>query len=157
MRKLKTYHIDLNEISRALKLSKKETFEFFNDGRIMGRLGEFVHSSSEGGNRQNENSSYDIFETDKKKSEVRSITDKVSFASSKEIGYGRSVTEDGFQKKLDSLDRYILLDLRNLEDGFFDTIEVTKQDLTNLRLGKNKSISSKKFYEYYDSITKNIQ
>jgi hypothetical protein len=152
MKKLKTYKIDLKKISEAFNLKVEQTFDFFNDGRIMGRLGEFIHSSSDGGLRQNENSSFDIFESNEKKSEIRSITDKVSFASSKEIGYGRNVTEEGFEKKLQSLDRYVLLDLRKLNEGIFDTIEVTKEDLTELKLGKNKSISAKKFYEHYDRI-----
>ncbi len=100
MKKIATHKIDLKKISEGFGLSEKETFDFFNDGRIMGRLGEFIHSNSDGGKRQNENSKFDIIENNTKKSEVRSITDKVSFASSKEIGYGRKVTEEGFQEKL---------------------------------------------------------
>jgi hypothetical protein len=156
MRKIATHKIDLKKVSEGFGLSKKDAFDFLNDGRIMGRLGEFIHSNSNGGKRQNENSKFDIIESDNKKSEVRSITDKVSFASSKEIGYGRKVTDEGFEEKLNSIDGYVLLDIRNLSEGVFETIEVTKEDLINLDLGKNKSISAKKFYEYYDRIEQSL-
>jgi len=157
MKKINSHKIDLDKVSDGFGLTKEETYNFLNDGRIMGRLSEFIHSHSEGGCRQNENSKFDIFEIDSIKSEVRSITDKVSFASSKEIGYGRAVTEEGFQEKLNSIDRYVLIDIRNLLNGDFDTIEVNKNDLINLDLGKNKSISAKKFYEYYDRVKQGLQ
>jgi hypothetical protein len=118
----------------------------------MGRLGEFIHSLSSGGGRQNENSSFDVLEEDNQKSEVRSITKRVSFASSKEVGFGRKVTEKGFKEKLNSIDRYILLDLRNLKNGTYDTIEVTKEDIEMLNLGKNKTIEATKFFKIYDKV-----
>ena len=36
--------------------------------------------------------------------------------------------------------------------GSIDMIEVTKEDLKVLPLGKNKSLSSKKFYNKYDRL-----
>jgi hypothetical protein len=100
--------------------------------------------------RQNENSYFDVKEENNTRSEIRTITDKVSFASSKEVGFGRKVTEDGFKIKLNSLDRYILIDKRLINNGKIDTIEVTKDEVFELPLGKNKSISAKKFFEQYD-------
>ena len=152
MKKIYTYKIDIPLLAQSLGLTERQAYDFINDGIIMGRLGEFTHSNLLGGNRKKENSSYDILENEETKTEIRSITKKVSFASSKEIGYGRKVTEEGFQKKLDSLDRFVLLDLRDLEKGEYTSIEVTKDDLENLNLGKNKSISSKKLFEKYDRI-----
>lgn len=152
MKKINTYKIDLEMAANALGLTVEKTIEMFNDGRYLGRYVEFLHEKSEGGERQKENSSYDVKEKNNLKSEVRTITDKVSFASSKEVGYGRKVTENGFNEKLNSVDRFILTDKRLLSDGILETIEVTKEDLNSLPLGKNKSISAKKFYEIYDRV-----
>jgi hypothetical protein len=113
----------------------------------MGRVGEFWQ-----GQRQKENSPFDVKDENGLRLEVRSITDKVSFASSKEIGSGRCVTEEGFTKKLNSLDKYLLLDIRDLERGSVDVIEINKEEVLNLSLGKNKSISAKKFYKIYDGL-----
>jgi len=150
MKKLNTYKIDWKLVSKGLGLSVEDTIQMFDDGRFLGRLGEFLHQNSEKGKRQNENSSYDIQEVNQTKTEVRSITDKVSFASSKEVGFGRKVTENGFIEKLNSVDRFVLIDKRNINEGSLDTIEVTKDDVLELQLGKNKSVSSKKFFKKYD-------
>ena len=152
MRKIGTHRLNYEKISEGFKLPVEEVIKFLNDGRVMGRLGEFIHSLSSGGGRQNENSSFDILEEDNQKSEVRSITKRVSFASSKEVGYGRKVTEEGFIKKLNSIDIYVLLDLRNLKNGTYDTIEVTKEDIKMLNLGKNKTMEATKFFKIYDKV-----
>jgi len=150
MKKINTYNIDWEMVANGLKLTTEKTIEMYNDGRMLGRLVEFLHENSENGKRQNENSSFDVKDKNNVRSEIRTITKKVSFASSKEIGYGRKVTEDGFNKKLDSVDRFVLIDKRQLVAGKIYTIEVSKDDLNTLSLGKNKSISAKKFYEKYD-------
>lgn len=150
MKKINTYKLNWELISKGFGLSIEKTIEMFNDGRMLGRVGEFLHENSENGIRQNENSSFDVKEENNTRSEIRTITDKVSFASSKEVGFGRKVTEDGFKIKLNSLDRYILIDKRLINNGKIDTIEVTKDKVFELPLGKNKSISAKKFFEQYD-------
>jgi hypothetical protein len=43
------------------------------------------------------------------------------------------------------------VDPREIESGKLTMIEVTKDDLNNLNLTKNKDISSKKFFSKYDS------
>jgi hypothetical protein len=147
MKKIKTARIDLELLTSALGVKdSNDAYNFINDGRITGRLGEFWVE----GERQNENAPFDVENTLNERIEVRSITKKVSFASSKEVGYGRNVTEEGFVNKLNSLDKYLLLDLRDLKDGMIHMIEVTKKDLESLPIGKNKEISAKKFYEIYD-------
>lgn len=150
MKKIYDVNIDWNKVSEGLGLPKDIVIEWFKDGRRLGSIGEYYHAKMEGGNRQKENSKFDVLETENVKSEVRAITDKVSFASSKEVGYGRQVTEEGFNEKLNSIDRYVLVDPRNISDGKLSMIEITKEDVYNLKLGKNKSISSKKFFNVYD-------
>jgi hypothetical protein len=150
MKKINTYNFNWKLVSQGLGLPIDKTIKMFDDGRILGRLGEFLHENSENGVRQSENSSFDVKEENNTRSEIRTITDKVSFASSKEVGYGRKVTEDGFKEKLNSVDRFILIDKRLIKYGVISTIEVKKEDIGELHLGKNKSISNKKFFEKYD-------
>lgn len=152
MKKIDEHNIDWKKVSEALKLPVHKTINMFNDGRILGRLGEFLHEESQNGVRQNENSYYDIKEKNDLRTEIRTITNKVSFASSKEVGYGRKVTDDGFKEKLNSLDRFVVIDKREILEGKLVFIEVTKDDLDSLGLGKNKSVSSKKFFKKYDGI-----
>ena len=152
MNKIYDINVDWDKVSEGLGLPKDVVIEWFKDGRRLGSIGEYYHAQMEGGNRQKENSKFDVLEKSKTKSEVRAITDKVSFASSKEVGYGRKVTEEGFQEKLNSVDRFILVDPRKIEDGEISMIEITKEDINNLELGKNKSISSKKFFKVYDRV-----
>lgn len=149
MKKIKTKNINLELLAQALCLENfEEAYVFLNDGRIMGRLGEFWVE----GKRQNENASFDVKNKVGERVEVRSITKQISFASSKEVGYGRSVTEEGFTQKLNSLDKYLLLDIRGLKKGEVHMIEMMKEELNTLPIGKNKSISSEKFYKIYDGI-----
>jgi hypothetical protein len=149
MKKIQTKEINLDLLAQALGLTDSdEAHDFINDGRITGRLGEFWVD----GKRQNENAPFDVKNDNNERIEVRSITKKVSFASSKEVGYGRSVTEKGFNEKLNSLDKYILLDIRDLKTGKVHMIEVNKKELDTLPIGKNKDIAAKKFYEIYDGI-----
>lgn len=149
MKKTQTKKIDLELLAQALELAdSEESYTFLNDGRIIGRLAEFWVD----GIRQNENSSFDVKNTQEERIEVRTITKKVSFASSKEVGFGRKVTDEGYNKKLNSLDKFVLVDIRNLKKGNVDMIEVDKKQLLTLPIGKNKDISAKKFYKIYDGI-----
>jgi len=150
MRELNTHSINWELVSEGLGLSLEKTIKMFDDGRVMGLFGEFLHESFYNGSRQNENSSFDIQETNGVRSEVRCITSYVSFASSSQMGTGRKVTENGFNKKLESVDRFILIDKRLLSEGQVSLVEMTKEDVINLGLGKKKSMASKKFFEKYD-------
>jgi hypothetical protein len=147
MKKTQTKKINLKLLAQALGLTDSDaSYNFLNDGRIIGRLAEFWVD----GVRQNENSYFDVKNTQGERIEVRTITKKVSFASSKEVGFGRKVTDEGYNKKLDSLDKFVLVDIRNLKGGNVDMIEVNKEELSTLPIGKNKDISAKKFYKIYD-------
>ena len=117
----------------------------------MGRYGEFVLAEKTNSNRaESEGASYDIDSSDGLKKEVRSITKQISFASSKEVGYGRKVTEKGFQEKLNSLDTYVGIDFRNMDEIEF--IDITKEMVSEMIskgiMRKNKSVSANKFFEF---------
>jgi len=145
------HSLDLDKLAQGFGLSKEETIKFLNDGRIVGRLGEFIFANKIGGNRaKSEGSSYDIDGANGERIEVRSITHGISFASSKEVGYGRHVTESGYSEKINSLDLFVGIDFRNLSELVFH--KITKDDLIKIEqigiLRKNKSVCSNKIYEY---------
>lgn len=156
MKKEIKHNIDYISMSQGLGISVDETKEFFNDGRIMGRLGEFFYANRTNTKRSgNENLSYDIIGKNNLKIEVRSVTPSsgLSFASSKEVGSGREVTEEGFKEKMDSVDMFVVVDYRNIEE--IKLINVTKDDIYNMMskkmIRKNKSIQDKKFYKYIEN------
>lgn len=145
------HKLNLNKVSEGLGLSLEETKSFLNDGRIIGRLAEFIYAKKTNSKRaKSEGSSYDVDKNDGKKVEIRSITKTISFASSKEVGYGRTVTESGFQDKLNSLDYFVGIDFRDMENLKF--IDITKKMIEEMNkegiIRKNKSVSCNKFYDF---------
>ena len=148
------HKIDWKKVSEGLGISEENTKKCFNDGRFMGRYGEFVLAEKTNSNRaKSEGASYDIDSYDGLKKEVRSITKQISFASSKEVGFGREVTEKGFQEKLDALDIYVGIDFRNM--GEIEFIDISKEMVSEMinsgLMRKNKSVNADKFYKFINS------
>ena len=153
MEKILRHGINIPLFAKSLNISEEQAVNFLTDGRIIGRLGEFIISDKDGWCRSNnENTSFDVFDYINDKVEVRSITKSISFAASKEVGYGRKVTEEGFTDKLNSVDYYIGIDFRNLSELTF--IKIGKDDVLDMCevgiMRKNKSVNSKKFYKYIE-------
>jgi hypothetical protein len=146
------HKIKLEKIAEGLNISSDRVNRFLNDGRIIGRLSEFIREEIRGSTRaSSESSPYDITDDTNGREEVRSISKNgISFASSKEVGYGREVTEEGFKEKLDKLDIYVAVDFRDIENLIFH--EITKDEIMllekNGKLGKNKRMSAEKIYEF---------
>jgi hypothetical protein len=125
----------------------KHHLRFSTDGRIVGNLAETWFAEIINGVRQNERSPFDVLGPDGSKHEIRSAIKNISFASSNEVGQGRQVTEEGFNKKLNSIDDYIVIDTQNIINGYVTFVQVTKDDIPTLGLGKNKKMSSVKFWK----------
>lgn len=146
------HKIDIKKISEGFGISEDDTKAFLNDGRIIGRLGEFIRASDRKSNRSSsENTSYDIIDTINGKEEVRAITpDGMSFAASNEVGSGRSVTENGFRKKMDSLDIFVGVDYRNINELIFH--EITKEQVYEMEskgiLTKQKKVCLSKLDKF---------
>ena len=155
------HKIDWDLVSKGLGISLKSTKKCFNDGRFMGRYGEFLLAEKTNSTRvKSEGEPYDIDSSDGAKIEVRSITKQISFAAAKEVGYGRKVTEEGFQDKLDSVDTFVGLHFRNKEnpDLMMDEIkfiEITKDMIRGMDnqgiLRKNKSVNANKFHKFIEN------
>ena len=149
MKNIGKYNLTKSEIDCFIK----EHNYLLKDGRQLGKIAETWVAKFVNGVKQPENSPFDVLT---KKSdyygeniriEVRSAIKKVSFAASKEVGYGRQVTENGFKEKLNNLDVFIIIDSRNIENGYVEFIEINKTDIQKLGLGKTKSINANKFWE----------
>jgi|TARA_B100000029_G_scaffold464459_1_gene498434 hypothetical protein len=148
------HKIDWKKVSEGLGISEENTKECFNDGRFMGRYGEFVLAEKTNSNRaKSEGASYDVDSSDGLKKEVRSITKQISFASSKEVGYGRKVTEKGFKEKLDALDIYVGIDFRNMDEIEFIDIskEMVSEMISKGIMRKDKSVNSNKFFKFINN------
>lgn len=146
-----SFPFDLAGIGAAMGLTPDEARHFFDDGRIVGRYAEFVvQHRGLGARAKSEGSAYDNDMVDGQRLEVRSITHQVSFASSKEVGYGRKVTTQGFAEKLAAVDVWCLVDVEDFANWrfiFLTTAEV-KQMVEQGVLGKNRTASRKKFVKY---------
>jgi hypothetical protein len=94
-----------------------------------------------------------VLDPDGLRNEVRSAIKTISFAPSKQVGYGREVTELGYITKLEDIDRFVVVNSYNIiTKGYVDFWEVTKEDLKTLSLGKNKKMSAKKFWKIVSSV-----
>ena len=148
MKQILTHNIDYAKVAEGLGISEDLAVKFFNDGRQIGRLSEFILEQKSVAKRSsNENTPFDNIDVDNNKIEVRSITKSVSFASSKEVGYGRSVTEGGFQEKLDNVDSFVVIDFKD-DPTKLKFFQVSSDDVKKWSddgfIGKNKSVSRKK-------------
>lgn len=152
MRQIGTYKLTDCEVEFY-----KQHSDLLEDGRHIGRVGEDWVASFVDGKRQPEKSPFDVLTKKSKhysintRIEVRSAIETVSFSSSKEVGYGRTVTQEGFTKKLESLDVFIIIDSRKINQGIVTFVELLKQDVLSLGLGKNKNMSAKKFWKKIDT------
>ena len=145
------HKIDLNKVAEGFGISEESLKNFLNDGRVMGRLGEFIRVEMRKSNRaSSEGSPYDINDDENGREEIRAISKTISFASSKEVGSGRKVTEEGFKKKMESVDIFVGVDYRNLSEIEFH--EITKETVYEMEqkgiMRKNKSVDAKKFFSF---------
>jgi hypothetical protein len=146
-----TFSFDLDTIAAGMGLTPIEAQSFFNDGRIIGRYAEFVVQHRGLGTRAlSEGASYDNDTPEGLRLEVRSMCDRVSFASSKEVGYGRKVTAAGWDEKLNAVDLWCIVDYSMFTAWHFMflTTDEVRQLAANGVLGKNRSISRKKLLQH---------
>tara|TARA_Y100000996_G_scaffold252432_1_gene198595 strand:+ start:149 stop:622 length:474 start_codon:yes stop_codon:yes gene_type:complete len=148
MKQILKHKINYKQVSKGLGISEDLVVKFFNDGRIIGRLGEFILEDKDVGKRSdNEGTSYDNVTDDNKHLEVRSITNRLSFAPSKETGYGRTVTEEGFSEKLNVVDSFIAIDFKD-NPSELDFYKIPSVDVKRWSdegfIGKGKAVSRNK-------------
>ena len=148
MKKILKHKIDYQKVADGLGISTTLAVKFFNDGRVIGRLGEFILEDKDVGKRSdNEGPSYDNITEDDKYLEVRSITNRLSFAPSKETGYGRTVTEEGFSEKLNAVDSFFAIDFKD-NPSELEFYKIPSADVKRWSdegfIGKGKAVSRNK-------------
>jgi hypothetical protein len=149
--------VNFNMIGKAVGIPADAARELFSDGRMLGRLAEFQVANELKGKRTHEHSAFDVLHA-KKRIEVRSLIKKddrgMSFAPAKETGSGRTITEHGFQEKLDSLDFFIAAEL--LDTDKIRYFQITKEDIDMFELNgyirpATKTIGYNTFYKVYNT------
>jgi hypothetical protein len=149
---------DVDALARELHLTVDETLEYFKDGR----RGSFVverrvaREIFEGKIAETEGESFDIYDDEGNKWEVRSLTKGgLYFCPSNMVGKGRKFEEAGFQAKLDELKGYCVARITT-----FPEVEIYKIESEQVRkwhknkdLGKNSKVSLAKMEKLLKTIT----
>lgn len=140
---------DIEEIARALKISKQDVQEYFTDGRRVSFLLErrIAREVIKGTLAPSEGAGFDLLDSRGKKWEVRSISkDGIYFCPSYMVGSGRHFGEKGFLEKLSEIEGYIVSDIESFPKIPF-WIVIAKQVKSwweSGELGKNSKISREK-------------
>jgi hypothetical protein len=139
---------NIDDISKALKISVEDVKEYFTDGRRVSFILERRLSKEiiKGKLSSSEGAGYDLMDPKGGKWEVRSISSGgVYFCPSYMVGSGRSFDEKGFLEKLDDIEGYILSDIESFPSIPFWIIK--KQDVLKWwkegKLGNSTHISRK--------------
>lgn len=110
---LTTLKWNLSEVSKSLILNENETKLYFRDGRRCAFLVERrIRDFMKGSLAPSEGSSYDLIDSNGNNWEVRSLTKGgIYFTNSRDIGSSRTFNEDGFYRKLNNIEGYIVSDI----------------------------------------------
>ena len=148
---------DTETLAEQLHLTVDETLEYFKDGRRGSFVVERRIAREIIGGRisETEGSSFDVYDSEGNKWEVRSLTKGgVYFCPSNMVGKGRKFKEAGFQAKLDEIEGYYVARITT-----FPEVEVYKIDVDQVRawhkkklLGKNTKISKAKMEKLLKTI-----
>jgi hypothetical protein len=148
---------DVEEIARALKISKTDVREYFTDGRRVSFILErrIAREIFNGSIASSEGAEYDILDKNGGKWEVRSISkDGIYFCPSYMVGSGRSFNEEGFLKKLKEIQGYIISDIESFPDIPFRiiTTDQIKKWWESGKLGNTTKISRNKALDLLEEI-----
>lgn len=102
---------NIKAISQSMKLTEEEVNEYFKDGRRGSFLMErSLRNALNLRLAPSEGSSYDLIDQDEKW-EVRSLTNRIYFSNSNNVGSNRAFKEKDFLKKLKEIAGYYITDL----------------------------------------------
>ena len=107
---------NIEEITQALKINAGDVREYFTDGRRVSFLLErrLAREVLNGTLAPSEGAGFDLLDSQGGKWEVRSISKGgIYFCPSYMVGSGRSFNEDGFLRKLDEIEGYIISDIES--------------------------------------------
>jgi hypothetical protein len=107
---------DIDEISRALKLSPEQVRQYFADGRRVSFMLErrLAYEVLNGTLAESEGVGYDLIDDKGQKWEMRSVTrGGIYFCPSYMVGSGRVFSEPGFLMKLEEVAGYVISDVES--------------------------------------------
>ena len=152
-----TLEWDLNQIAGSLKLTPKDTKDYFTDGRRVSFVLErrLAFEVRGGTLAPSEGAGFDLLDKNGKKWEVRSITrGGIYFCPSYMVGSGRSFEEQGFLDKLNEIEGYIVSDIELFPNIPFWKINKTTVHnwYVNNMLGSGTKISRAKILMMLEKI-----
>jgi len=105
---------DTKKLEKCLEFgNEKEVYRYFSDGRRLSFLLEIRLARILNAELAHPNKGYDLIVKSGKlqgKWEVRTLTERVYFSPSKDVGYGRATNKDSIDKKLSEINGYIIGD-----------------------------------------------
>ena len=106
-----TFHWDLAKLAFELHIPQDDTLTYFQDGRRASFIVErrLAYEYLQGKIAESEGASYDVFDKEGLKWEVRSLTKGgMYFCPSYMKGSGRKFEEEGFLQKLSEIEGYLI-------------------------------------------------
>jgi hypothetical protein len=148
---------DLNQIAGSLKLTPKDTKDYFTDGRRVSFVLErrLAFEVLNGTLAPSEGAGYDLIDGDGKKWEVRSITRSgIYFCPSYMVGSGRSFEEQGFLAKLSEIEGYVVSDIECFPNIPYWKIskKIVEEWYRTNQLGSGTKVSRVKILSMLDEI-----
>ena len=107
-----TLEWNMGQLTTSMHLDEDDVRSYFTDGRRVSFIIERrIAKHLKGTLARSEGASWDVFDPDGGKWEVRSITKTVYFCPSKMVGSGRRFKRKGFLQKLNQIEGYIVADI----------------------------------------------
>ena len=149
MKNLGVLEWNIKELSDSLKLAEIDVKAYFQDGRRISFLLERRINKEvlAGELAPSEGSSFDLYDKDGNKWEVRSITKGGTyFNPSKDVGSSRTFNEKNFLNKLSEIEGYILCDIISFPNVPYWKVEsaTVKDWYSKGFLGKNARMTREK-------------
>ena len=145
---------DLAKLSKELHIPEKDTLAYFQDGRRASFIVErrLAYEYLQGRIADSEGASYDVFDKEGKKWEVRSLTKGgLYFCPSYMKGSGRTFNEKGFLEKLDEIEGYLVAQITDFPN--VPVFKIPKNQVLkwwrSSQLGTTSEISLKKARELF--------
>lgn len=145
----KFIQVNWDMLAQAIGLPETETRELFKDGRLSGELLQRVAIRSFNLIPAKNGEKYDgKFPNTREKLEIRLITTYgIKTAPSNQIGSSREFNQEAYIKKLESIDYFLFIDLREIDNNipcYLIPVGIIRKFFLNKKLGKDGSTSSAK-------------
>ncbi|RMD64511.1 hypothetical protein D6833_04325 [Candidatus Parcubacteria bacterium] len=159
---LEKLEFSVERLSEALHLPQEDILEYFRDGRRVSFVCErrVAYEYLQGTLAPSEGAAFDVLDSQGKKWEIRSLgKGGVYFCPSYMVGSGRSFNEEGFLRKLDEIEGYIVCGIMEFPSVPIWKIraDAVRSAWESGRLGKTTKISPEKFRRIFSMAFEQVQ